>query len=188
MKRKNPSFSTGGKSMETEGKLPLYEAVELRAEMEARIKTLESLRPEGEGRGLFRERDAETQPAPGFDLASIETGIEFLKARRRRLNALIQEANHRTIVDADGRALTLAEALELRKETNADIGRLATELRDAAWLRIIHKEERDVVRNPPRSFSLIMELLEGRRRLFRRLVKAIHEANHRTILNFRDET
>lgn len=173
--------------METEGKIPLYGAIELRAEMDARIKTMESLRPEGEGRGLFRERDTETQPAPDFDLAKIEAEIEHFKRRRRRLNAVIQEANHRTFVEADGRTLTLAEALELRKETHADIGRLATELRDAAWLRVIHKEERDVVRNSPRSFGLIMELLEGRRLLFRNLVAAVHDANHRTLIDYHNE-
>lgn len=173
--------------METKGKLPLYEAIELRAEMEARIKTMEALRPERESRGLFREHDEETQPAPGFDLVKIESEIEELKARRRRLNAIIQEANHRTTLQADDRTLTLAEALELRKETNVDIGRFANELRDAAWLRVIHKEERDVVRQSPRSFELIMDALEGRRLLFRRLITAIHDANHRTVVEFRNE-
>lgn len=170
--------------METDRKLPLYEAVELRSEMEARIKTMESLRAENEGRGLFRERDTETRPAPGFDLARIETEIDHLKACRRRLNAVIQEANHRTLVEADGRTLTLAEALELRKETNADIGRLAMELREAAWLRVIHKEERDVVRSSPRTFGFIIELLEARRLLFRRLITAIHDANHQAVVDF----
>lgn len=173
--------------MNTEVKLPLYEAVELRAEMDARIKTLEALRPEREGRGLFREHDEETQPAPGFDLVKIESEVEQLKARRRRLNAIIQEANHRTVVETDDRKLTLAEALELRKETNADIGRFANELKDAAWLRVIHKEERDVVRQSPRSFGLVMDFLERRRLLFRRLITAIHDANHRTVVEFRIE-
>lgn len=170
--------------MGTEEELPLYEAVELRSEMEARIKTMESLRPEQESRGFFRERETEIQPAPGFDLAKIEAEIERLKAQRRRLNAAIQEANHRTTVKVDDRTLTLAEALELRKETNADIGRLASELRDAAWLRVIHKEERDVVRNSPRSFDFISQTLEERRLLFRRLITSIHDANHQTVVNF----
>lgn len=169
------------------GKIPLYEAIELRAEMDARIKTMESLRPEREGRLLYRERDGETQPAPDFDLVDVEEKIERLKRRRRRLNALIQEANHRTRVEMDDHVLTLAEALEFRKETNSDIGRLSNELHDAAWLRVIHKEERDVVRNAPRSFKIVMDFLEERRLLFRRLVTAIHEANHRTIVEFYNE-
>lgn len=165
-------------------KLPLYEAIELRAETEARIKTLEALRPDRGGRSFLRDRDEETQTSPGFDLARIEEEIEELKTRRRRLNAVIQEANHKTTIKNDDHTLTLAEALELRKETNADIERLATELREAAWLRIIHKEERDVVRNPPRSFGVVMDLLESRRLIFRRLIKAIHEVNHKTIVIF----
>jgi hypothetical protein len=170
--------------MSKKEKVPLYAAIELRAEMEARIKTLESLRPQREGRFLYRERDEETQPAPDFDLANIESELEQLKASRRRLNAVIQEANHKTSIKNDNLTLTLAEALELRKETNTDIGRLATELHDAAWLRIIHKEERDVVKNSPRSFKKISDSLEERRLLFRRLIRAIHEANHQVSIEF----
>lgn len=170
--------------MKAEGKLPLYEAIELRSEMDVRIKTMEGLRPEREERGLFRERDAEVQPAADFNLAVVEAEIERLKANRRRLNAVIQQVNHQTAVKVDDSEFTLAEALELRKETNKDIGRLANELNEAAWLRVIHKEERDVVRNPQRPFKTIMDLLEERRILFRQLVTAIHEANHRTIVQF----
>ena len=164
--------------------ITLYEAIELRAEMEARIKTMELLRPEREERGIFRGSDTEVQPASGFDLVSIEAQIENLKTLRRKINAVIQEANHKTRVGADGQTFSLAEALELRKETNENIGRLSTELRNAAWLRVIHKEERDVVRSPSRSFELVMKLLEEHRIRFRSLVGAIHDANHQTRINF----
>lgn len=64
--------------MKAGGKLPLYEAIELRSEMDARIKTMESLRPEREDRSLFRERDAEVQPAADFDLTAVEAEVDPL--------------------------------------------------------------------------------------------------------------
>ena len=167
--------------------ITLYEAIELSAEMGARIQRMESLRPEREERGFFRDSDAEVQAALGFDLASIEAEIERFKMLRRKLNAVIQEANHKIKVEADCQTLSLAEALELRKETNENIGRLSAELRHAAWLRVIHKEERDVVRNPTRSFELVKNLLEEHRLRFRSLVAAIHDANHQTSVNFYEQ-
>ena len=73
----------------------LYEALELRAEYDGRIKTLRDCLPESrQKRGLFSgDSDSSRRPAPGFSLSEARDQLRALEFKRRKLNAAIQRAN-----------------------------------------------------------------------------------------------
>ncbi|MFQ5633212.1 MAG: hypothetical protein ACE5I1_30975 [bacterium] len=67
----------------------LYEAIELRAEYDARIKTLKSILPENrKSRDTFSycsNDDVKLRPASGFDVDGIRYGIKKLEFKLRKL-------------------------------------------------------------------------------------------------------
>jgi hypothetical protein len=88
---------------------------------------------------------------------------------------------------ADGRSLTLAEALDLRKALNTRIGDLHTQVTSSAWQRVIYKEGRDIVQETHLDYARCVDEL-GRARLeFRHLNRALRAASHRLEVDFRDE-
>ena len=73
----------------------LYEALELRGEYDARIKTLRDCLPEArQNRDLFsrRDNDSSRRPAPGFSVS--EARVEF-----RQLNRQIRAASFEVEVE-----------------------------------------------------------------------------------------
>ena len=124
----------------------LYEALELRGEYDARIKTLRDCLPEArQNRDLFsrRDNDSSRRPAPGFSVSEARDQLRALEFKRRKLNAAIQRANFEHRVEHGGDDMSLTEALETRKALNDCLGELHTQVVDSAYERIIHKEERD---------------------------------------------
>ncbi len=77
--------------------LYLFEALEMRAEYEARIKELRTLLPEAKesrDRFAFRtEAEAKRRPAAGFSVQVAREELNALAARKRTLNNAIQRAN-----------------------------------------------------------------------------------------------
>ena len=75
----------------------LYEALELRAEYDARIKELRALLPEAkESRERFAFRaddDVKRRPAAGFSAQTVREELNALPARKRGLNTAVQRAN-----------------------------------------------------------------------------------------------
>src|SRR5712664_4189847 len=106
----------------------LYEALELRAEHDARIKTLKECLPEAkQNRGRFsmlREDDGQYRPSSDFDVAEVREQLRVLEFKRRKLNSAIQQANFQHQIDLRGENLTLNEALEMRKGLNEQLGEL----------------------------------------------------------------
>jgi hypothetical protein len=128
------------------GKLYLYEALELRSTYDREIRLLGRLiNPEEGRRGVFvTERDgAERRPAAGFDLQDTEARLKRLK-----LNEAIQVANFQNEIVFDGEPVSLARALQLRKALLQDLEQLAERAQEAAYVQIIHKEERDIEKVP----------------------------------------
>jgi len=114
----------------------LYEAIELRAEYEARITTLKSLLPEArENRDRFSfRRDDETKyrPVANFSVDEVREELRNMENKKRKLNNAIQYANFENHITVSGQEMNLAEALELRKSVNGQIGELSTQLVSSA--------------------------------------------------------
>jgi hypothetical protein len=172
------------------GKLYLYEALELRSAYDKEIRLLARLiSPEDGRRGSFlTDRDsAERRPATGFDLQDTETRLKRLKVKRLKLNEAIQVANFQSQISFDGESVSLARALELRKALLQDLEQLAERAQEAAYVRIIHKEERDIEKVPPRAFAEAYADYEEALERLRSLVTALHRSNHEVTVAFRDE-
>jgi hypothetical protein len=171
--------------------LRLYEALELRAEYDARLKTLKDCLPESrrESRRYHfdREEQSRSRPSPDFDLAQVRQQLKSLEFRRRKLNTAIQEANFQHQVEFGGEPLRLSEALELRKGLNTQLGELHTQLVEAAYQRVIYKEDRDIVEDSERSYSDCAAALEEARLSFRALNRAIRAAAFAVSVDFQDE-
>ncbi|MEA1963810.1 MAG: hypothetical protein U9O41_01585 [Candidatus Aerophobetes bacterium] len=171
--------------------LYLLEAVELRSEYDARIKTLSSLLPENREReGFLSRRNSEynvEKPVESFDIEKVRSKIKTLRTKRRKLNNEIQKTNFNCTTKVRENTLTLAEVLELRKQTNEDIKELASQLKESAYAKIIYKEERDIVKKPRRDFTEVEKEFEEKRLLFRSINRALHQANHEHTVNFKDE-
>lgn len=171
------------------GNLYLFEAIELRNSYDRHIKLLEQVFADRQAKtgGLFRNDEEEREPSEGVDLKEIERSLKKLQTKRVKLNQAIQIANFQHHIAVQGDEVTLAEALELRKNMLADLAAMAQRVDNSAYKRIIHKEERDIVHEPrhtfQHSYDEYLKLLSA----FRSLVTDIHRANHKVVVNFRDE-
>ena len=169
----------------------LYEAIELRAEYEARITTLKSLLPEArENRDRFSfRRDDETKyrPVANFSVDEMREELRKLENKKRKLNNAIQYANFENHITVSGQEMNLAEALELRKSVNVQIGELNTQLVSSAYERVIYKEGRDIVESPDIEFPKIQKALEEKRLLFRELNRKLRDASCKIVIDFKDE-
>ena len=172
------------------GNLYLFEAIALRNEYDRHVKLIEELLEESGSKKerLFRSSDEEEkEPASDFDPNEMRQRLKKLQTKRVKLNQAIQVANFEYKVDHDGEAISLAEALEIRKNLLADIEALSQRVVSSAYKRVIHKEERDIIREPRQPFKEgygdFQELLSK----LRNLVTAIHVVNHVSTVKFKDE-
>jgi len=171
-------------------KLKLYEALELRSEFDARIKTLKDCLPEAkENRGWLRSlRDAEQRrPSSDYDLDGARDAVRRLELKRRKLNGAIQHANFKHQVEYGGDTITLSEALETRKSLNEAIGELHSLVVESAWQRVIYKEDRDIVEENEASYTDCVERLDKARLDFRELNRKLRAATFEVSVDFRDE-
>jgi hypothetical protein len=170
----------------------LYEAIELRAEYDARIKGLKGLLPEARknrDRLVFhRDEEARARPVRAFDVVECRAELGALSAKKRKLNGAIQRANFDNQIAVADQEMNLAEALELRKAINERIGELSGELGASAYENVVHKENRDIVEGPDRDFLEVRQELEEKRRQFRELNRKLRAAAHEIVVDFRDES
>ena len=169
----------------------LYEAIELRAEYDARIKTLKDLLPESRpnrDRRLFhRDDEARTRPVRGFDLGQCRQEMGALNGKRRKLNSAIQRANFDNRVTVAGQEVAIAEALEFRRAVNERIGELSSQLAASAYERVVHKENRDIVECPDREYLEVQRELDEARRQFRELNRKLRAAAYTVAVDYKDE-
>jgi hypothetical protein len=172
-------------------KLYLYEALELRAEYDARIKTLKDCLPETrQNRDRFsfsREDDYRRRPSPDFDVADVRRKLRKVEVKRRKLNSAIQQANFNSRIEFGAESINLNEALETRKGLNEQIGELHTQVVKSAYERVIYKEGRDIVEENELSYSECMNNLEEARLAFRELNRNLRKASFETQVEFEDE-
>lgn len=176
---------------DNDGRLYLFEALALREAYDQRIALLEKLLdPKADRRGGLRfgfSDSEELQAVPEFQPETAEAELKKLKTRRVKLNQEIQVANFRATLPFDGEEISLAQALELRKSLLAERTELAQRVVDSAYNRIIHKEERDVIKAPTRPFRRTHDEFHTVLERVRALVTAIQRANHTVTVAFRDE-
>ncbi len=172
------------------GHLYVFEAIELRNEYDRHIKLLEQVlqaeQPERE-RWMARTDEGEKEPAGEFDPKTIEEKLKKLQTKRVKLNQAIQVSNFESQIAYQGEEVSLAEALELRKNLFADLTALKQRVTESAYKRIVHKEERDIVHEPRHSFSKSYEDYQDKLHTLRQLITGIHRANHVNTVKFKDE-
>jgi hypothetical protein len=176
---------------DAKNRLFLYEALELRAEYDACIKTLKEYLPKAkQNRNRFavlRDDDGQYRPSPDFNVAEAREQLRKLEIKRRKLNSAIQQANFQYQIDVQGETLTLNEALEMRKGLNERLGELHTQVVNAAYQRVIYKEDRDIVEPNELSYADSVKALEAMRVAFRELNRKIRAAAFAVGVDFLDE-
>ena len=170
--------------------LYLYEALELRGEYESRLNTLRNLLPEhkNNGRGgLYGGGSDRFEPVEDFDIKKIRENIKTIEYKQRKLNNAIQLANFENTIQVDGEEISLADALNLRKNTNEKIKLLSNQLSDCAYKKIIYKENRNIEETSDLEYEEIKKELEEKRKLFRELNRKLRKDSFEITIDFKDE-
>jgi hypothetical protein len=172
-------------------KLFLFEALELRAEFDARLKTLKDCLPESKqsrSRLSFGvNEEGVRRPSPDFDIALARQSLRKMEFKRRKLNSAIQQANFNHFIEFEGDSINLNEALEVRKALNEQIGELHQQAVSSAYQRVIYKEGRDIVEENEVSYRECSEKLEQARVSFRNLNRLLRRSSFETTVDFQDE-
>jgi len=170
--------------------LYLYEALELRSEYDARIKTLKDCLPESKqnrDRFSFTRDDGMRRPSPDFDVASARKDLRKIEIKRRKLNSSIQRANFNHLINFNGDSINLSEALEMRKALNEQIGEFHNQVVTSSYQKVIYKEGRDIVEENEISYADAVKNLEQARLAFRELNRKLRLASFETLADFQDE-
>ncbi|MCI5118917.1 MAG: hypothetical protein D3913_13400 [Candidatus Electrothrix sp. LOE1_4_5] len=174
------------------GNLFLFEAIELRNEYDRHIQLMENLLNDHEskrsGMRYYAENGIEEkEPVEGFSPKDFMEKLKKMQSKRIKLNHAIQIANFETEIDYNDEKISIAEALEIRKNLLANNQAVAGRVVDSAYKRITHKEERDIVHEPKHSFLKSYESFQNNLKEVGKLVNRIHTANHRSVVKFKDE-
>ena len=170
--------------------LYLYEALELRSEYDARIKTLKDCLPESKqnrDRFSFTRDDGIRRPSPDFDVASARKDLRKIEIKRRKLNSSIQRANFNHFINFNGDSINLSEALEMRKALNEQIGEFHNQVVTSSYQKVIYKEGRDIVEENAISYTDAVKNLDQGRLAFRELNRKLRLASFETLADFQDE-
>lgn len=172
------------------GYLYIFEAVELRNEYDRHIKLLESLLYEDRDRAdsfLRSKEDEVKEPANDFHPKELEEQLKKIQTKRVKLNQAIQEANFTYRIKFEGDEITIAEALEVRKNLLVELNSMTDKVKNSAYKKIIHKEERDIIREPKHSFVEAYDEFRKKLIKLREMVNVIHLANHEKVVKFKEE-
>ena len=172
------------------GNLYLFEAIELRNEYDHHIKLLQSLIEKSEdkrNRYFSQNDDEDKEAAADFNQKKLEENLKKLQTKRVKLNQEIQAANFRGQIDYEGEKISIAETLELRKNLLADKEAISQRVCNSAYNRIIHKEERDIVRKPEHGFKKSYDEFKNILKKGKTIANQIHIINHTTVVKFKDE-
>ena len=176
---------------DAKNKLFLYEALELRAEFDARAKTLKDCLPEAKQNrsrlSFLRDEEGMYRPSPDFSIAEARDQLRKLEIKRRKLNSAIQQANFQHRIDFRGEPINLNETLEIRKGLNEQMGELHTQVVNSAYHRVIYKEDRDIVESNELLHAECVKNLEEARLAFRELNRKIRAASFAVVVDFQDE-
>jgi hypothetical protein len=179
----------GGNPMpDKNGNLYLCEAIELRSEYDRHVELLGGLLGESSRkRSLFHNDDENRDPSADFNQREVEKILKKLQTKRVRLNQEIQKVNFSTEIEYEGAKISIAEALEIRKNLIDDIKAIAGRVEKSAYRRVIHKEGRDIVQEPRRKFTETYKEYQDSLQQLRRLVTQVHASNHTAAVSYKDE-
>lgn len=171
------------------GNLYLYEAIELRTEYDRHAELLEGLigGVSSKKRGFFSDDSDDKDPAADFDQKEVENRLKNLQTKRVKLNQEIQKKNFETQIAHEGRGISIAEALEVRKNLISDIKAISARVEKSSYRRVIHKEGRDIVQEPRHKFAEAYGEYRDKLRHLRNLANQVHAANHTAMVNYKDE-
>ncbi|MFW5962383.1 MAG: hypothetical protein ACOCQR_02095 [bacterium] len=170
--------------------LYLYEALELRGEYESRIVTLKKLLPENKSfRGdVFDRGDSNKyKPVEALDVNAVRENIDKLEIRQRKLNSAIQLTNFKNKLNIYREEMSIADALAYRKTVNEKIKELSGQLSEAAYIKVIYKEDRDVEIKPTLDFVDIQKKITENRLIFRELNRKLRRISFEITVDFKDE-
>ncbi len=172
--------------------LYLFEATELRNVYDRHIKLLQRLFEDSERRGtrFFSSDDDEKgnkKPVAEFKQKETEQKTKKLQTKRLKLNQEIQIANFKSKINFQGNQISIAEALEIRKTLLIDIETISERVYNSAYKNIIYKEKRDIINEPKHSFKTSYNEFQNIAKDLRNIINQIHIANHKTVVNFKDE-
>jgi hypothetical protein len=171
------------------GDLYIFEAIELRNEYDRQIWLIEKLIEEEHAQRdrFYGREEEEKEPVSEFSPREFEEKLKKIQTKRVKLNQAIQVANFNYQIEFNGEKISIAEALEIRKNLFADLEAIAERVKTSAYKRIIHKEERDIVHEPRQPFRETYEEYQENLKKLRDLITKIHIANHKNSVNFKDE-
>lgn len=170
--------------------LILFEAIELRNLYDRQIKLLDKLSWEGSDKSdrIFgNSREEEKEPADDFNSKEMDKQLKSIQTKRVKLNQAIQRTNYENSIEYLGEKVTIAEALEIRKNLISDLEAISNRVQNSAYNRILHKEERDIVHKPKHSFQSVYDEFNVKLKSLRDLINMIHRINHQAIVQFKDE-
>ena len=172
------------------GNLYLFEAIELRNEYDTHIKLLENLLCEadnGNDRYYRGDECEEKEASKDFDQKEVEESLKKLKTKRIKLNHEIQKKNFNIQIDYNNGNISVAEALEVRKNFIDELKIISQKIIKSAYKKIIHKEERDIERKTKYNYKDVYQDFKKKIKDKRNLINEIHKANHKYTINFKDE-
>lgn len=168
--------------------LYLFEAIELRSQYDRLINLLENtLNEDDHNKSFLRNEEEIKEPAKDFNPNEIDEQLKKIQTKRVKLNQEIQKANFTTNINFDGEKISLAEALDVRKNLNADLNIVSEKVKNSAYKKIIYKEKRDIVHEPKISFLVLYKKFNEDLARLKTLTKSIHIANHKTKIAFKEE-
>ena len=81
----------------------------------------------------------------------------------------------------------MSEALEVRKGLSDRIGELHAQCVQSAYVRVVYKEDRDIVEPNDATYPASTEQLDAARQAFRGLNRALRAAGFTVVVDFTDE-
>lgn len=168
-------------------KLYLFEAIELRNEYDRHIELLLGLTDVKKERFSLSDEDENKEPSNEFDQKEIEKKLKKLQTKRLKLNQEIQITNFQVKINFKGEEISLTEALEVRKNLLSDIEAISRRVQNSSFKSIIHKEERDIIKEPRHSFKKTYDEFQNIIKSLRTIVNHIHIANHTSVVKFKEE-
>lgn len=149
------------------GGIRLFEALELKAEYEARIETIRECLPGAQRRGagtcIVDRADGRDWGTSVFDPARLRTALQELDGRRDALDEAIRRANASYGVTFRGRRLTLGQAFELRGAISREISALQAQVIGVASRRARPTGEGACEPGPETCPACVRQLDEARR-------------------------
>ena len=170
--------------------LYLYEALLLRNEYDYEISIITKLNEsfdKKEKHNYYSATAPKKEAVKEFDANVLEEHLAKLRIKRLKLNEEIQKINFETQIKYRGNSVSLAQALEIRKQLLNDYSRIQDRVVDSSHKNLIYKEERTIIEEPRYSYKESYEKFRNWLVEWRQLLTKIQEANHKTIVKFKDE-